>query len=66
MNKLTGRELEHFLQRVQLNNAAFADVIGVTKSCVDYWVIEKRKVPPTTAKLVRYFDKHPERILDFK
>lgn len=62
---LTPAELESFLIRHDLTNSQFAEVLGVSRPAVDHWLIGRRNVPPTVVKLVDYFDRKPEAVMEF-
>ncbi len=64
-DQMTAQELEKFLSKFDLTNDAFAEIIGVTHNAVDHWTNDRRKVPPTTAKLVRFFTSHPRMMQEF-
>ena len=58
-------ELEKLLTELDLTNEDFAKLLGVTPNAVRWWLDGGRKVPPTVAKLVRYFVAHPKAIKEF-
>lgn len=68
MNKseMTPRELEKFMAKHRLSDHEFADIIGVTKPAIDHWIAGRRSIPATTARLIRYFDKHPTAMDEFE
>ena len=53
-------ELIKFLEDQDLTNLAFAEILGVSKEAVDHWVMGRRAIPDTTAKLIRLFGRRPE------
>ena len=59
-------ELENFLQKNDLTNIEFAEVIGVSEQAVRAWLVNSRKIPPTTALLIRFFNNNPGSIERFK
>ena len=67
MNELimTPQQLEKFLTDFDLSNKDFAELLGVTPNAVRWWLEGGRKVPPTVAKLVRYFESHPKSMKEF-
>jgi plasmid maintenance system antidote protein VapI len=58
-------ELEKFLTEQDLSDKDFANIIAVTPNCIKFWIEGDRKIPPTTAKLVRYFESHPKAMREF-
>lgn len=64
-DEMPSEELEKFLEKFDLTNESFAEIIGVTHECVDHWLAERRKIPPTTAKLVRFFENQPSKMKEF-
>ena len=64
-NKITPKELEAFLQKFDISNADFAHMLGVTEPAVQHWLNGRRDVPPTTVKLLRYFERRPVAMEEF-
>lgn len=64
-DKMHPEELESFLDKYDIDDKRFAELLGVTEQAVKSWLHGKRKVPPTTAKLVRFFDNQPQRLKEF-
>lgn len=58
-------ELNSFLVKFDMTNDHFADLIDVSKLAVDTWIKGTRKIPKTTAKLVRFFDRYPQFMKEF-
>lgn len=62
---MTGAELKTFLQRHNLGDSQFAELIGVTPMAVYHWLSGKRSISLTVSRLCRLFDKRPELIGEF-
>lgn len=63
--QMTSGELKQWMDKFGLNTQQLADILAVTKTCVSYWLTDRRKMPQTTIKLLKYFDRHPMNIFDF-
>jgi DNA-binding transcriptional regulator YiaG len=63
--QLSPNELKEFMQKFGFTVRSLSDLLGVSTTCVIYWCAGKRKVPETTARLLRYFERYPNAILDF-
>lgn len=63
--QLSPNELRQFMTEFGFKDQSLAELLGVTKTCVYYWLLGKRKVPETTARLIRYFKRYPNAMLDF-
>lgn len=62
---MSPNELRQFMQDFGFKEQSLADLLGVTKICVYYWLLGKRKIPETTARLLKYFRRYPNAMLDF-
>lgn len=62
---MTADQLERFLQRHDLSNLAFAELIGVTLMAVHHWLKGERAVSLTVARLCNLFDWNPELMKEF-
>lgn len=62
---MSPNELRQFMSEFGLKEQGLADLLGVTKICVYYWLLGKRKIPETTARLIKYFKRYPNAMLDF-
>lgn len=65
LSQMSPKELRVWMLDVRLNEQALADLLGVTKGCVRHWLSGARKIPETTARLIKYFKKYPTAMLDF-
>ncbi len=52
-------ELETFLEKYDLKDEDFAELIDVDWQTVKAWLKGTRKINATTARLVRFFDNQP-------
>lgn len=70
MNKskeaMTAKELSNFLVRHKITGEKFAETLGVTKPAIDHWLSNRRSIPETTARLIKFFDKHPDVMDEFR
>lgn len=64
-SQLSPNELKQFMQTFGFHPLSLAELLGVSKTCVNYWLSGQRKIPETTARLIKYFTRHPNAILDF-
>lgn len=62
---MSPNELKAFMTKFSFHSLSLADLLGVSKTCVNYWLSGQRKIPETTARLLKYFERHPNAILDF-
>jgi len=65
LSAMSPNELKEFMVKFSFNLNSLADLLGVSRTCVLYWVTGKRKIPETTARLIKYFTRYPNAILDF-
>lgn len=63
--QMSPHELKEWMLNVGLTPTSLADLLGVTKGCVQHWLSGHRKIPETTAKLINYWKRHPMTMLDF-
>jgi plasmid maintenance system antidote protein VapI len=64
--KMTAQELEDFLIKYDMSNFDLAKLLSITKPAVDHWLVKRRKIPPTAAKLIKVFDEFPDMMELFK
>lgn len=64
--KMTAEELEAFLEKYDLSDREFASMLGVTDQAVTHWVQNRRSISPIAVKLIRYFEKNPQAMMDFQ
>ncbi len=50
---MTPTELQRIRKRLKLTQARFADLVGVHVVTVKRWETHARRIPPTTARLIR-------------
>ena len=62
---MSAKELEDFLTRHKMSDHSIAEILGVTKPAVDHWLMRRRSIPPTAAKVIRFLDRHPGMITVF-
>jgi len=62
---MSPNELKDFMKTFGFSIRSLSDLLGVSYTCVIYWTTGKRKIPETTARLIKYFERHPNAILDF-
>lgn len=62
---MSPNELKAFMIKFSFHPLSLAELLGVSKTCVNYWLSGQRKIPETTARLLKYFERHPNAILDF-
>ncbi len=58
-------DLREFMKKHEFNREDLADLLGVTKCGVDHWLTGIRRIPETTARLLRLFDKDPDLMRKF-
>lgn len=61
----TANDLKEWMNEFHMGPKALCSLLGVTYSCVLYWLQGKRKIPQTTIKLLLYFRRYPHRMFDF-
>ena len=62
---MDSRELEYIMERLELSPSQLAIALGVTRPCIDHWMSERRSIPISAVKLVRYWMRNPEVVEDF-
>jgi len=65
MTHMTPKELENCLEKLDISNEEFAQVLDVSKAAVRSWLVGDRKVPATVAKLVKFFNNFPKMLSEF-
>lgn len=63
---MTALQLEEFLKRHNMEPNQFAELIGLTPSAVNHWLLGIRTIAKPYGRLIRLFDKHPKLMSDFK
>lgn len=63
--KLTGEELQAFMNKHGFAIHDFAQTVGVTTQAARLWVSGSRGISVTVSRLVRLFDKYPQLIKEF-
>jgi len=58
-------EIVGFMHRHNMDQIMFADMLGVTRQAVNFWVKGEREMPTTTVRVLRIFDKYPQLMLEF-
>jgi transcriptional regulator with XRE-family HTH domain len=56
---MTSQQLYDFMTKHTLSPEILADMLGLTPGAVNHWLFGRRKVPPTIAKLLNFFDRNP-------
>lgn len=56
---MTASDLQQFVRAHNLDEDAFAALVGVTKQAVDHWLRGRRKIPEPVARLVLIYGKYP-------
>lgn len=64
-NSMTSKELNKFLDDFGYNVEEFSNLVGVTRPAVDHWLAERRPIPLTVVKLLKFFRKHPTMVEKF-
>ena len=60
------KELEKFLQRHDLSNDEFAQILGVTVMAVNHWLSGRRTMSLMLVRLLRLFDAKPKLMEEFQ
>lgn len=63
--KMTPKGLEAFMRRHMLSDRGLADLLGITVPAVHHWIAGRRHVPPTTVKVLHFFDRYPQFMTEF-
>lgn len=63
--QFTGEDLKKWMSDFGYDKESLAHLLVVSKTAVDFWLTNKRKMPQTTIKLLLYFKRHPQRLFDF-
>jgi plasmid maintenance system antidote protein VapI len=53
-------ELKDFMKRHNFDKESLSEMLGVTPLCVNHWVIRRRAISKTTARIIRFLDKYPQ------
>ena len=62
---LAGRDLKNYRNSLTMSEKEFGDLIGVTYQAVRLWESGERRIPETTVRLVRLFQKFPQLLSEF-
>lgn len=62
---MTAQDVKNFRTRHQFTVRTLAEILGVTDQAVKFWESGERAVPPTTARLLKLFDKYPQLMKEF-
>lgn len=65
-NDLSREELETFMMKQNVGQETLASALGVSSGAVNHWLWGRRKVPPTVARIIRYFDANNIHITELK
>jgi DNA-binding transcriptional regulator YiaG len=62
---MTAQELITFRMKYTLSQQALAEILGITWQAIRFWEMpvsnkQHRKIPTTTAKILKLLDKRPE------
>jgi len=63
--KLTGVELQKFMNTHGISPREFAEIFGVTQQAVMRWLNDEREFSLTNSRVVRLFQKYPTTIREF-
>ncbi len=63
--EFTSVDLRNWMNEFGFDIDSMMKLLGVSKTCIQYWLLNKRKMPQTTIKLLLYFRRYPQRIFDF-
>lgn len=61
----TNDDLKKWMDDFGMSQKSLCLLLGVSSTCVIYWLQGRRKIPQTTIKLLLYFRRYPQRIFDF-
>lgn len=62
---MTKDEIKTFRLKHMMTQIVFAELLGVTWQAVRFWELGERKIPKTTIKLIKLFEKYPQLLLEF-
>jgi len=62
---MTRRELIEWMKEHGYNTESLADMLGMTKQGVQYWVEGKRKIPESIGRLLDFMGRNMDRIERF-
>lgn len=63
---MNSEDLKQFLERHDLSNVQFAELLGVTPCAVQHWLNGIRSISLTVGRLCKLFDKRPVLLDEFK
>jgi DNA-binding transcriptional regulator YiaG len=68
---MTPQELVKFRNDTKLTQAGLADILGCTWQAIRFWEFpvdhkDNRKIPTTTLKVLKLFQKYPQLMSEFK
>ena len=62
---MTSRQLYDFMTKHNMTPETLAHLLDVTEGAVNHWLFDRRKVPPTTTKLLKFFERNPAAVVCF-
>lgn len=57
---MTPADVQDFRKKNQLTQKELGDLIGVSYQAVNFWEVGERRVPETTARLLKLLTKFPQ------
>lgn len=63
---VNAKELSDFMTKYKMDDAQLAELIGLTKSAVNHWIIGRRSIAKPYGRLIRLFDRHPSLMAEFR
>lgn len=62
---MSPQELDKFLKKYELEPSDFAEMVGLTKSAVNHWLLGRRSIAKPYGRLIHLFDRHPQLMREF-
>ncbi len=60
------QQLATFLAKHKLTDTTLAELLGLTPSAVNHWMVGRRTIAKPYGRLLRMFDKYPQLMKEFK
>lgn len=60
------QQLNEFLERHKMDAGQLAGWLGLTSTAIDHWIHGRRTIAKPYARLMRFFDRYPQLIGEFK